>query len=66
MELRELLREARKQGFRIERTKRGHWKVFAKDPDKGFALLSGNPRWMKKMLADLSRIGFERPEGGSS
>jgi hypothetical protein len=64
MEFRQLLKAVREAGFRIERTRNGHWKVFAKDPEKRFALLSGNPRAMKKMLADLRRIGFRRSDGG--
>jgi hypothetical protein len=65
MEFRQVLKKLRREGFRVERTNEGHWKVFARDPTKGHVILSGNPRAMKRMEADLKRIGFHWPKGGA-
>jgi hypothetical protein len=63
MEFRRFLKAVRAAGFRVERTAERHRKVFAKDPRKGHATLSGNPKAMKKMEADLRRVGFRIPKG---
>jgi hypothetical protein len=65
MEFRQLMRALRREGFRFERTASGHWKVFAKERETGFARRSENPRARKTALADLKRIGYDWPRGGT-
>lgn len=59
-ELRQLLREARRQGWRVERTKKGHYKLWP--PDGGPPeILPGTPsdwRSLKNAIARLRRRGF--------
>ena len=64
MRLEDLFREARKQGFRIERTTRGHWKVFPPDAEADSFTVSPHPEVLKKTLSVFERAGFVAPRGG--
>ena len=60
-EIRELLREAQRQGWRIEPTKRGHYKAW---PPQGGppVTISGTPsdwRSIRNVVALMRRLGFQ-------
>jgi len=55
---------ARGQGWRVERTKKMHWRFIPKDPGKPICIFSGTPsdyRAIRNFLADLRRSGFQWP-----
>lgn len=57
----ELLKEARRQGWHVERTKRGHWQCFAPD-GVTIVVISGTPsdrRSLIKAIAEMRRAGFQ-------
>jgi len=67
MDLRDIVKAAEDQGFRIERTKRGHLSIYP--PDKRFppVIFSGTPgdqRSIKNGLAKLRQAGFIWPWAG--
>lgn len=59
-ELKEIVREAEKQGWRAKRTKRGHWMLLAPDR-KSKVLIAGTPsdrRSMANAISRMRRYGF--------
>lgn len=56
----ELLREARAQGWRVERTKRGHWQCYAPDGETIVVIsgTTGDRRSLKQAIAEMRRAGF--------
>lgn len=59
-EIKELIREAERQGWRVSKTKKGHIRFFAPD---GETILTapGTPsehRWLNNLLPQLRRYGF--------
>lgn len=62
-ETRKVVRALRKQGFTVDRTTKGHLRVY--DPDGNFVTThSGTPseyRGWKNFLSDLRRAGFQWP-----
>ena len=64
MDLREIERAARAQGFTVGRTNRGHLKFTPADPTKQIVIASGTPsdhRALKNLIAELRRQGFKWP-----
>lgn len=60
----ELERAALDQGWRVERTKRGHRRVIPPDPTRRIVIGSGTPgdrRAIWNLLAHLKREGFRWP-----
>lgn len=69
MDMRDIERAARDQGWRIERTSAGHLKFLHPDPAQGTVIASGTPgdqRAIKNLLAQLRRRGFIWPLRGGS
>lgn len=63
-EIREIVEEAQRQGWRVEIAKSGHIKLFPPDPTKSLVTLPGSPsdqRWRDNALADMRRRGFRWP-----
>lgn len=64
MNLRDLEKAAKEQGWEVGRTKKGHPKFVPPDPMKEIVIGSGTPsdwRAMKNLLAQLKRQGFIWP-----
>ena len=64
MEFRDLLEELRAQGWRIERTSKGHWQFFPPDRTKTPVVFSGTPsdwRSLHNCMSKLERSGFRNP-----
>ncbi len=64
MDIRKIEKAAREQGWRVERTKKGHWRFIPPDPNKKIVLGSGTPgdqRAIRNLLANLKREGFIWP-----
>jgi hypothetical protein len=60
-ELNELLHEARAQGWRVERTASGHYKLYS-PTGHGIVVVGGTPsdrRALAKNVARMRRYGFE-------
>jgi len=67
MDLRDVVKAAEEQGFRVERTSKGHWKFFPPDPAKPAEFFSGTPsdqRAIKNLIAKLRRAGLIWPWAG--
>jgi hypothetical protein len=65
--LRDLEKAAKQQGWRIDQTARGHPRFWAPDPSTPPAVFSGTPgdrRAIRNFLADLRRKGFRWPPEG--
>lgn len=59
-EVRELIEEALRQGWRCERLASGHWKCLAPD-GVGIVWIAGTPsdhRWKRNTVAQMKRHGF--------
>ena len=57
----ELLKEAEGQGWRIEKTKGGHWRVFSPD-GAGIVYVASTPsdhRGFKNTIAKMRQYGFK-------
>lgn len=64
MNMKDLRRAAKNQGWRMETTKKGHLKWFPPDPSKNFVIGSGTPsdhRAIKNFVAHLKKSGFIWP-----
>lgn len=62
-EVRELVREAKRQGWRVEQLKSGHIRLYAPD-GKHIVHVSGTPsdrRTLANTIADMRRYGFQWP-----
>jgi predicted RNA binding protein YcfA (HicA-like mRNA interferase family) len=67
MDLRDFEKAAKRQGWRITRTKRGHAQFWPPDPDVPPATFSGTPgdqAAIRNFLAELRRRGLEWPPKG--
>jgi hypothetical protein len=63
MELAEIIAALEDQGWRVERTKKGHWRCYAPGGE-GIVLLAGIPldrRSLANAVARLRRYGFQWP-----
>lgn len=59
-EVRELVEEAKRQGWRCEGLASGHWKCLAPD-GVGIVWIAGTPsdhRWKRNTVAQMKRHGF--------
>jgi hypothetical protein len=64
MDLPKTARAAAAQGWRVERTARGHWQFWPPDKTEGPCVGSGTPgdvRAIRNLLACLKRKGFHWP-----
>lgn len=64
MNLRDIERAAKEQGWEVGRTKKGHPRFVPPDPTRGIVIGSGTPsdwRALKNLLAELKRQGFIWP-----
>ena len=64
MDLRELEKAAREQGWKVDRTRRGHPRFIPADPSRQIVVGSGTPsdrRSLNNLLADLKRNGLIWP-----
>jgi predicted RNA binding protein YcfA (HicA-like mRNA interferase family) len=60
-ELREILREARRQGWRVERTRGGHYMLYAPD-GKNIVVAASTPgkqSSIRETLAEMRSYGFK-------
>lgn len=60
-ELTKILKAAEKQGWRVERTKKGHYKLYAPD-GKNIVTAPGTPgrgRAVANLVSQLRRYGFQ-------
>lgn len=65
-EVREIVEEARRQGWRVEEGKRGHVKLFAPD-GRTIVTLPSTPsdhRSLKNSIAEMRWAGFKWPPKG--
>lgn len=63
-EVREIVQEAQRQGWRVEIAKSGHIKLFPPDRTQTMVTIAGTPsdhRWRENALAELRRRGFRWP-----
>jgi hypothetical protein len=59
-EVRKIVREAERQGFRVRPTKKG-WIIYGRHEGQGCVVLHRTPsdqRGLKNSIADLRRLGF--------
>ena len=60
-DLHEILAEARRQGWRVELTRSGHYKLYA--PDEARIVVTGStpssPRALVKLVARMRSLGFK-------
>ncbi len=66
MDIKDIIRQAQDQGFRVERTGKGHWMFFPPDKTKGPVIFSGTPsdwRSWRNSLQRLIRAGFDPDKG---
>lgn len=64
IEVKDLIRELRRQGFTVEQTARGHWRACPPESHHQIVLLSskyGDPRAMKNNITRLKKSGFAPP-----
>jgi hypothetical protein len=67
VDLRDLEKAAKRQGWRIDRTKAGHVRFWPPDPSISPSVYSGTPsdhRGIRNFLADLRRKGLVWPPEG--
>jgi predicted RNA binding protein YcfA (HicA-like mRNA interferase family) len=63
MDLAKIIAALEHQGWRVERTRKGHWRCFA-PTGEGIVHLPGTPsdrRALANAVADLRRYGFQWP-----
>jgi len=66
MNIKDLIRDARAQGFRVEQTAKGHWMFFPPDKTQPPVIFSGTPsdwRSWRNSLAQLKLAGFDPKRG---
>jgi hypothetical protein len=66
-DIKDIVEAARNQGFRVERTKKGHWVFYSPDTSRKPVFHSGTPgdrRAIDNLLAELRRAGFVWPPKG--
>lgn len=66
-DIRDIVKAAEEQGFRVERTKKGHWVFYSPDTTKKPVYHSGTPgdrRAIDNLLAELRRAGLTWPPRG--
>jgi hypothetical protein len=59
-EVRKIIREAQRQGFRVKPTKKG-WMIYGRRKDQGCVVLHRTPsdrRGLQNSITDLRRLGF--------
>jgi hypothetical protein len=64
VDLRDVIKAAREQGYEVIQTKRGHWRFIPPDPSKEIAVhpgTSGDVNSIRLTLARLRRQGFVWP-----
>ncbi len=64
MDVKKILRAAKAQGWRIERTRKGHLRLVPPDPKAPMVIGSGNPsdhRAIRNLLAQMKRSGLVWP-----
>lgn len=57
----EIVRRARRQGFRVEQTGGDHWRFVPPDKTKGIYFSAGTPsdvRGLRNMIAELRQRGY--------
>lgn len=67
MKARDIVEAARRQGWTVSQTKRGHIKLVPADPDMPIVIGSGTPgdyRAVRNLLALARRSGLRYPETG--
>ena len=60
-ELAAVINEARKQGYRVEQTRNGHWEFKSPDRTRRPVYAAGTPsdwRAIRNLIAELRRAGF--------
>jgi hypothetical protein len=65
-DIKDLIREALAQGFRVEQTAKGHWRFLPPDKTRGQVIFSGTPsdwRSFRNSLSQLIRAGFDLNRG---
>jgi predicted RNA binding protein YcfA (HicA-like mRNA interferase family) len=64
MDVERLVAAARQQGWRVERTRKGHWRFVPPEPTGAVVLAGGTPsdrRAARNLLAGLRRAGLAWP-----
>ncbi len=67
MDLRDIVKAAEEQGFRVERTSKGHWKFLPLDKKYPAEFFSGTPsdqRAILNLIGKLRRAGLIWPWAG--
>lgn len=67
MDIRDIVTAAEEQGFRVERTSKGHWAFWPPDKAQGPVYFSGTPsdqRAIRNLIGKLRRAGFIWPWAG--
>jgi predicted RNA binding protein YcfA (HicA-like mRNA interferase family) len=63
-DLAKVIREARRQGWKVERTRKSHWRFVPPEAGRRILVTSGTPsdhRTMANHLARMIREGFAHP-----
>ncbi|HXF73985.1 MAG TPA: hypothetical protein VNO79_15420 [Actinomycetota bacterium] len=66
-DIRDIVKAAEEQGFRVERTRKGHWVFYSPDTTKNPVYHSGTPgdrRAIDNLIADLRWAGLVWPPRG--
>jgi predicted RNA binding protein YcfA (HicA-like mRNA interferase family) len=61
MNFRDVVKDAKRQGFRVTLTKKSHWEFLPPDPTKEIVIAPGTPsdkRSILNLIAQLRRSGF--------
>lgn len=64
MDIKKVAREAERQGWRVDRTSKGHWRFIPPDPQGRICIHSGTPgdrRGIHNLVAEMRRQGFRWP-----
>lgn len=67
MDIRKIEKEAKRQGWRVEPTKKGHVRFVPPDPTKSIVIFSGTPsdrRAINNFVGEMRRQGFRWPPKG--
>jgi hypothetical protein len=67
MDIRDIVTAAEEQGFRVERTSKGHWAFWPSDKTQGPVYFSGTPsdqRAIRNLIGKLRRAGLIWPWAG--
>jgi hypothetical protein len=67
MDLRDVVRAAQEQGFRVGRTEKGHWVFYSPDTTFSPVYFSGTPsdqRAIKNLIGKLRQAGLVWPWAG--